>query len=121
MSPMLARWGEVVGAVGAPFAGAVVKKMSRRKGELSDIRPSGGDKQRLTFRIPSRGLIGYHGEFLTDTRGTGVMNRLFGGYGPWKGTIEGRRNGALISSADGEAVQYALFALQDRGVMFVNP
>jgi GTP-binding protein len=107
--------------VDEPYAGAVVEKMSRRKGELSDIRPSGGGKQRLTFRIPSRGLIGYHGEFLTDTRGTGVMNRLFAGYGPWKGTIEGRRNGALISSADGEAVQYALFALQDRGVMFVSP
>jgi GTP-binding protein len=107
--------------VDEPYAGAVVDKMSRRKGELVDIRPSGGGKQRLTFRIPARGLIGYHGEFLTDTRGTGVMNRLFAGYGPWKGTIEGRRNGALISSADGEAVQYALFALQDRGVMFVSP
>jgi GTP-binding protein len=107
--------------VDEPYAGVVVEKMSRRKGELQDIRPSGGGKQRLTFRIPSRGLIGYHGEFLTDTRGTGVMNRIFAGYGPWKGTIEGRRNGALISSEDGEAVQYALFALQDRGVMFVNP
>jgi len=107
--------------VDEPYAGAAVDKMSRRKGELVDIRPSGGGKQRLTFRIPARGLIGYHGEFLTDTRGTGVMNRLFAGYGPWKGTIEGRRNGALISSADGEAVQYALFALQDRGVMFVSP
>jgi GTP-binding protein len=107
--------------VDEPYAGAVVDKMSRRKGELVDIRPSGGGKQRLTFRIPSRGLIGYHGEFLTDTRGTGVMNRLFAGYGPWKGPIEGRRNGALISSADGEAVQYALFALQDRGAMFVSP
>jgi GTP-binding protein len=107
--------------VDEPYAGSVVEKMSRRKGELIDIRPSGGDKQRLTFRIPSRGLIGYHGEFLTDTRGTGVMNRLFAGYGPWKGKIEGRRNGALISSEDGEAVQYALFYLQDRGVLFVNP
>ncbi|MDE8348562.1 MAG: translational GTPase TypA [Acidocella sp.] len=107
--------------VDEPFAGVVVEKMSRRKGELQDIRPSGGGKQRLTFRIPSRGLIGYHGEFLTDTRGSGVMNRLFAGYGPWKGAIEGRRNGALISSEDGEAVQYALFALQDRGVLFVNP
>ena len=107
--------------VDEPYTGVVVEKMSRRKGELSDIRPSGGDKQRLTFRIPSRGLIGYHGEFLTDTRGTGVMNRLFAGYGPWKGKIEGRRNGALISSEDGEAVQYSLFSLQDRGVLFVNP
>jgi GTP-binding protein len=107
--------------VDEPYAGVVVDKMSRRKGELSDIRPSGGGKQRLTFRIPARGLIGYHGEFLTDTRGTGVMNRLFAGYGPWKGTIEGRRNGALISSADGEAVQYSLFSLQDRGALFVSP
>jgi GTP-binding protein len=107
--------------VDEPYAGVVVEKMSRRKGELQDIRPSGGGKQRLTFRIPSRGLIGYHGEFLTDTRGTGVMNRIFAGYGPWKGNIEGRRNGALISSEDGEAVQYALFALQDRGTMFVSP
>jgi GTP-binding protein len=107
--------------VDEPYAGVVVEKMSRRKGELQDIRPSGGGKQRLTFRIPSRGLIGYHGEFLTDTRGTGVMNRIFAGYGPWKGSIEGRRNGALISSEDGEAVQYALFALQDRGTMFVSP
>ena len=71
--------------------------------------------------LPSRGLIGYHGEFLTDTRGTGVMNRLFAGYGPWKGKIEGRRNGALISSEDGEAVQYSLFSLQDRGSLFVSP
>ncbi|WP_298215889.1 translational GTPase TypA [Acidocella sp.] len=112
---------EVLIDVDEPYAGAVVDKMSRRKGELVDIRPSGGDKQRLTFRIPSRGLIGYHGEFLTDTRGTGVMNRLFAGYGPWKGRIEGRRNGALISSEDGEAVQYALFYLQERGTLFVNP
>ncbi|WP_298286034.1 translational GTPase TypA [Acidocella sp.] len=112
---------EVLIDVDEPYAGAVVEKMSRRKGELIDIRPSGGDKQRLTFKIPARGLIGYHGEFLTDTRGTGVMNRLFAGYGPWKGKIEGRRNGALISSEDGEAVQYALFYLQERGVLFVNP
>nr|MCU0985126.1 translational GTPase TypA [Acetobacteraceae bacterium] len=74
-----------------------------------------------TFIIPSRGLIGYHGEFLTDTRGTGIMNRLFAGYGPWKGPIEGRRNGTLISNADGEAVHYALFYLQERGTLFVNP
>jgi GTP-binding protein len=107
--------------VDEPYAGAVVEKMSRRKGEMTDLRPSGGGKQRLTFRIPARGLIGYHGEFLTDTRGTGVMNRLFAGYGPWKGAIEGRRNGALISSEDGEAVQYSLFSLQERGTLFVNP
>ncbi|MFT9382225.1 MAG: translational GTPase TypA, partial [Gluconobacter sp.] len=83
-------------------------------------RPSGGGKVRLTFLIPSRGLIGYHGEFLTDTRGTGLMNRLFHGYLPYVGTIEGRRNGSLISAEDGQTTQYALFALQDRGTMFVD-
>ncbi|HET9147181.1 MAG TPA: EF-Tu/IF-2/RF-3 family GTPase, partial [Acetobacteraceae bacterium] len=112
---------EVLIDVDEPYSGVVVDKMSRRKGELVDIRPSGGGKQRLTFRIPSRGLIGYHGEFLTDTRGTGVMNRLFAGYGPWRGSLEGRRNGALISNADGESVQYSLFSLQDRGTLFVGP
>ncbi|MBV8522685.1 MAG: translational GTPase TypA [Acetobacteraceae bacterium] len=107
--------------VDEPYAGVVVEKLSRRKGELRDMRPAGGGKLRLTFHIPSRGLIGYHGEFLTDTRGSGVMHRLFAGYGPWRGSIEGRRNGALISNADGEAVHYALFYLQERGVLFVNP
>jgi len=103
------------------YAGVVVEKMSLRKGVMQDMRPSGGGKTRLTFLIPSRGLIGYHGEFLTDTRGTGIMNRLFHGYGAWAGPIEGRRNGSLISNADGEAVQYALFYLQERGTMFVVP
>jgi GTP-binding protein len=103
------------------YSGIVVDKLSRRKGELQDMRPSGGGKQRLTFLIPSRGLIGYHGEFLTDTRGTGIMNRLFAGYGPWKGPIEGRRNGALISTEPGEAVHYALFYIQERGTLFVSP
>jgi GTP-binding protein len=112
---------EVLIDVDEQYAGVVVEKMSLRKGELRDMRPSGAGKTRLTFLIPSRGLIGYHGEFLTDTRGTGIMNRLFAGYMPWKGTIEGRRNGALISNADGEAVHYALFYLQERGVLFVSP
>ena len=112
---------EVLVDVDEPYSGIVVEKISRRKGELQDMRPSGGGKVRLTFNIPSRGLIGYHGEFLTDTRGTGIMNRLFAGYGPWKGPIEGRRNGSLISSADGEAVHYALFYLQERGTLFVDP
>ncbi len=107
--------------VDEPYSGVVVDKMSRRKGELQDMRPSGGGKVRLTFLIPSRGLIGYHGEFLTDTRGTGIMNRLFAGYGPWRGTIEGRRNGSLISNADGEAIHYSLFYLQERGALFVHP
>jgi GTP-binding protein len=112
---------EVLVDVDEPFSGVVVEKLSRRKGELRDMRPTGGGKQRLTFMVPSRGLIGYHGEFLTDTRGTGIMNRLFAGYGPWRGTLEGRRNGSLISNSDGEAVQYALWYLQERGTLFVNP
>jgi GTP-binding protein len=112
---------EVLVDVDEPYSGAVVEKMSRRKGELRDMRPSGGGKVRLSFLIPSRGLIGYHGEFLTDTRGTGIMNRLFAGYGSWRGPIEGRRTGSLISNADGEAVHYALFYLQERGTLFVSP
>ena len=103
------------------YSGVVVEKMSLRRGQMQDMRPSGGGKVRLTFLIPSRGLIGYHGEFMTDTRGTGMMNRLFHGYGPWAGPIEGRRNGSLISNSDGEAVQYALFYLQERGTLFVDP
>ena len=103
------------------FSGVVVEKMSLRKGLMQDMRPSGGGKVRLTFHIPSRGLIGYHGEFMTDTRGTGMMNRLFLGYQPWAGPIEGRRNGSLISNSAGEAIQYALFYLQERGALFVDP
>jgi GTP-binding protein len=112
---------EVLVDVDEPFTGVVVEKISRRKGELRDMRPSGGGKVRLTFHMPSRGLIGYHGEFLTDTRGTGIMNRMFLGYGPWRGPIEGRRNGSLISNSDGEAIQYSLWYLQERGTLFVNP
>ena len=112
---------EVLVDVDEPYAGVVVDQLSRRKGELRDMRPTGGAKLRLTFLIPSRGLIGYHNDFLTDTRGTGVMNRLFAGYGPWKGPIEGRRNGCLISTENGEAVHYALFYIQERGTLFVNP
>ncbi len=112
---------EVLVDVDEPYTGIVVEKMAKRKGEMTDMRPSGGGKVRITFTMPSRGLIGYHGEFLTDTRGTGIMNRLFAGYGPWRGTIEGRRNGSLISNSDGEAVQYSLWYLQERGTLFVNP
>jgi GTP-binding protein len=112
---------EVLIDVDEPYAGVVVDKMARRKGEMTDLRPSGAGKQRITFRIPSRGLIGYHGEFLTDTRGTGIMNRLFAGYAPWRGSIEGRRNGTLISTEPGEAVHYALFYIQERGTLFVSP
>ncbi len=102
-------------------SGTVVEKMAIRKAEMTDMRPSGGGKTRITFSAPSRGLIGYHGEFLSDTRGTGIMNRLFEKYGPYKGAIEGRPNGVLISNASGEAVAYALNALEDRGTLFVSP
>ena len=112
---------EAVIDVDESYSGVVVEKMSIRKGQMQDMRPSGGGKVRLTFLIPSRGLIGYHGEFMTDTRGTGMMNRLFHGYAPWAGPIEGRRNGSLISNSDGEAIQYALFYLQERGTLFVDP
>ncbi|MGB4192205.1 MAG: translational GTPase TypA [Rickettsiales bacterium] len=103
------------------FSGIVVEKLTLRKGELQDMRPSGGGKTRLTFHIPSRGLIGYQGEFLTDTRGTGIMNRLFHGYGPYRGKIEGRRNGVLISMENGVTTSYALWNLEERGILFVNP
>src|SRR6266702_930051 len=103
------------------FSGIVVDKMSRRKGELKDMRPSGGGKQRLTFYAPTRGLIGYQGEFLGDTRGTGIMSRLFHGYAPYQGSVEGRRTGVLISTDDGVAVAYALWNLEDRGPMFITP
>jgi GTP-binding protein len=103
------------------YSGTVIDKMALRKAEMSDMRPSGGGKTRITFSAPSRGLIGYHGEFLSDTRGTGIMNRLFEKYGPYKGTIEGRPNGVLISNCAGEAVGYALNSLEERGVLFVRP
>ena len=112
---------EVIADVDEEFTGIVVEKMSIRKAEMTDMRPSGGGKTRITFIAPSRGLIGYQGQFLTDTRGTGVLNRLFHSYGPYKGDIAGRRNGALISTDKGEAVAYAIFNLQDRGTMFINP
>ena len=112
---------EVIVDVDEEFSGIVVDKMSRRKAELQEMRPSGGGKLRLSFLAPTRGLIGYHGEFLTDTRGSGVMSRLFHGYAPYKGPIEGRRNGVLISTAQGAAVAYALWNLEERGPLFVTP
>jgi GTP-binding protein len=102
-------------------SGTVVEKMAIRKAEMTDMRPSGGGKTRITFSAPSRGMIGYHGEFLSDTRGTGIMNRLFEKYGPHKGRIEGRKNGVLISNGAGEAVAYALGPLEERGVLMVSP
>ena len=112
---------DVLVDVDEPYTGVVVEKISKRKGVMQDMRPSGGGKVRLTFHMPSRGLIGYHGEFLTDTRGSGIMNRIFSGYEPWAGTMEGRRNGSLISNADGQAVHYSLWYLQERGTLFVDP
>ena len=111
----------VVVDVDDEFNGTVVEKMAQRKAEMTDMRPSGGGKTRLTFSAPSRGLIGYHGEFLSDTRGTGIMNRLFEKYGPYKGPITGRQNGVLISMEQGKAVAYALNALEERGVLFISP
>jgi GTP-binding protein len=112
---------EAVVDVDEEFAGIVVDKLARRKAEMQDMRPSGGGKLRLTFLGPTRGLIGYQGEFLADTRGTGVISRVFHGYAPQKGPIEGRRNGVLVSTADGAAIAYALWNLEERGPMFIEP
>ncbi len=101
--------------------GIVVEKMGQRKGEMVDMRPSGGGKTRISFIAPSRGMIGYQGEFMTDTRGTGIMSRIFHSYSAYKGPIGGRRNGVLISNAMGQAVTYALWGLDDRGIMFITP
>ena len=102
------------------YSGAVLEALSTRKGTLVDMRPSGGGKLRIVMHVPTRGLIGYHGEFLTDTRGTGVMYRLFHAYAPYKGDIPGRRTGALISNGQGAAVAYAIWNLQDRGPMMIG-
>lgn len=111
---------EVIIDVDEEYASSVVDAMNRRKAEMTDMRSSGAGKQRITFLAPSRGLIGYQSKFLTDTRGTGIMNRLFHSYAPYKGDVPQRRNGALISTDQGTAVAYALFNLQDRGSMFVG-
>ncbi len=112
---------DVIVDVDEIYSGVVIDKMNLRKAEMTDMRPSGGGKIRITFLAPSRGLIGYQSQFLTDTRGTGIMNRLFDSYGPYKGEIPTRHNGVLISTDKGQAVAYALFNLQDRGTMFVTP
>jgi GTP-binding protein len=101
--------------------GAVMEELGRRRGELSDMQPDGKGRVRLDYRIPARGLIGFQGEFMTLTRGTGVMSHVFDGYAPVKGDIEERRNGVLVSQEDGAAVAYALWKLQERGRMFVSP
>jgi len=112
---------EAVVDVDDEYTGVVVEKMSLRKAEMTDMRSSGAGKTRITFLAPSRGLIGYHGEFLTDTRGTGVMNRVYHSYGPYRGAIPGRRVGVLISMGGGKAVAYALWNLEDRGVIMIDP
>ncbi len=111
---------EVTIDVDEDYAGVVVDKLSQRKGELAEMRTGTGGKTRIVAHVPSRGLIGYHGEFLTDTRGTGVLNRVFHGWAPHRGPIPGRRNGVLISMEDGTSVPYALFNLEDRGRFFIG-
>ena len=112
---------EVIVDVDEEHSGIVVQKLSERRGDLMEMRPSGGGRLRLVLHVPTRGLIGYQGELLTDTRGTAVMNRLFHGYAPHKGEIPGRRTGVLISNAAGEATAYSLFYLQERGAMMIDP
>ncbi|MEF2071562.1 translational GTPase TypA [Consotaella aegiceratis] len=112
---------EVVIDVDEEHSGVVVQKMSERKAEMVELRPSGGGRQRLVFYAPTRGLIGYQSELLTDTRGTAVMNRLFHDYQPFKGELSGRTNGVLIANEAGESVAYAMFNLEDRGPMLIDP
>ena len=110
---------EVQVDVDEAYSGVVVEALGERRAEMTDMRPSGGGKTRLTFHAPARGLIGYHGQFLTDTRGTGVMSRVFHGHAPYKGPIQGRRTGVLISNTAGKAIAYALWNLEERGPMFI--
>jgi GTP-binding protein len=111
---------EVIVDVDETYSGVVVQKLSERRAELRDMRSSGAGRQRLVFHAPTRGLIGYHGELMSDSRGTAIMNRLFHSYAPYVGDIPGRHTGALLSNGDGEAVAYAIFNLQDRGPMFIE-
>ncbi|MFM7084370.1 MAG: translational GTPase TypA [Hyphomicrobium sp.] len=112
---------EVIIDVDDGHTGIVVQKLSERKGELIEMRPSGGGRTRIVFHVPTRSLLGYQSELLSDTRGTAVLNKLFHKYAPYKGEISGRRTGVLISNSDGEAAAYAIFNLQDRGPFFINP
>jgi GTP-binding protein len=112
---------EVVIDLDEEHSGIVVQKMAERKADMMEMKPSGGGRLRLVFHAPTRGLIGYQGELLTDTRGTAILNRLFYAYAPYKGLIQGRRNGVLISNDEGEAVAYALWNLEDRGPMMIEP
>ena len=112
---------EVIIDVDDGHTGVVVQKLSERRGELLEMRPSGGGRTRMVFHVPTRGLLGYQSELLSDTRGTAVMNRIFHDYAPFKGEIQGRRTGVLISNGDGEAAAYALFNLEDRGPLMIGP
>lgn len=103
------------------FAGNVIQKLSSRKGELQGMSAANGGSTRLEFSIPSRGLIGYRGEFLTDTKGNGIMNTSFDGYGPYKGDVQYRSQGSLIAFESGEAITYGLFNAQERGILFITP
>jgi GTP-binding protein len=112
---------EVVIDLDDEHSGVVVQKMAERRAEMVEMRPSGGGRLRLVFHAPTRGLIGYQNELLTDTRGTAILNRLFHSYAPHKGSLQGRRNGVLISTDAGEAVAYAMWNLEDRGPMMIEP
>jgi GTP-binding protein len=112
---------EVVIDVDEEHSGTVVQKLSERRAELLDMRASGVGRQRLVFHAPTRGLIGYQGELLSDTRGTAIMNRIFHGYAPHKGEIKGRHTGVLISNGAGESVAFAMWNLEDRGPMMIDP
>lgn len=103
------------------FTGSVIQKLTTRKGELQGMSPVNGGYTRLEFSIPSRGLIGYRGEFMTDTKGNGIMNTIFDGYGPYKGDLAYRKTGSLIAYESGETITYGLFNAQDRGILFVGP
>ena len=111
---------EVTIDVDEEFSGAVIEKLSARKGEMVDLKSSGSGKTRIISLVPSRGLIGYHSEFMTDTRGTGILNRVFHSWSPHKGSIPGRRQGVLISMENGSSVAYAIFNLEDRGKFFIG-
>jgi len=112
---------EVVIDVDEEYSGVIIEKLTMRKGELTDMRTAGAGKSRITLHCPTRALVGYQGEFMTDTRGTGVLNRVFHGYAPHKGAIGGRQNGVLICNGQGPAVAFAIFNLEDRGKMFIKP
>ena len=103
------------------FSGTVIQKLSLRKGELQGMSVASSGYTRLEFCIPSRGLIGYRGEFMTDTKGNGIMNTMFDGYAPYKGDIQYRKQGSLIAFEDGESVTYGLFSAQERGTLFIGP